>query len=426
MLKRILFSFLFLLLCLSFIQSTVPLFTPKKLEGFEVHAVTDTLSRQTWFEGKYQQSKEKLINETIGLREFFVRLYNQYNYSIFNVSESPGVVIGKKNYLYLTSYTNNYTGKNFLGKPDIESKVKDIRTLQDVLKKKNIDLIIAFAPGKASFYPEYLPDDLSKPVTENNYSVYKQLFSDYHVNFLDLHACFREIKNNTPYKLYPKYGVHWNYYGAYLAADTLKKYIEHIHGCTLPDLVLDKVELRDSLTQPDYDVGKLLNTFTEEKDTMPYPVVSYRDKPGQVKPKTLIISDSYTWLWYEEQFMQHVFTDWSFWFYNNTMYPESFTAKKSTGEIDYPSAILNKDVIVVLASECAYDLFPYGLLQKTERLYLPDSKDALVEYYKTKIKGDTAWYQKIIEKAAAKSITVEQALQEDAEWIYQDELNKKK
>ncbi len=416
MIKYILFSFLFLLLCIPYVQQNLDFFTIKKLEGVELKTEKDTLNPETWMEGRFQKNKERSVNETIGMRDLLIRIYNQYNYSLFHLTESPGVVIGKSDYLYLTSYTDNFSGKNFIGWSAIEANVKRLKMLQEALKKKNTDLIVVFAPGKASFYPEYIPDEILHNATQNNYNAYKRLLVKEGLNFLDMQSWFNHLKGKTPYKLYPKYGVHWSYYGTYLAADTLKRYIEVLRKCELPDILVDKIEERDSLQQPDYDAGHLLNVFTVEKDTMPYPFLSFREKNGG-KPKGLVISDSYAWQWYEQKILQNLFDEWSFWFYNNTMYPESFTKTKNTSDINYSEVLQKKDVIIVLASEGTLNLFPYGILDKTEGIYIPQTQEELISYYKLRISGDSTWLHAVIMKAIGKKITVEKALQEDAEWM---------
>jgi hypothetical protein len=417
MMRWILFASLFALFCLPFAQQQFHFFNPQKLDGVEITLEPDTLNAGAWFEGRFQTKRERKINETLGLREVLVRSYNQYNYMCFHTSESPGVVIGKNNYLYLTSYINNYCGNNFIGWLKTECNVRRLKMIQDALKKKNIDLLVVLAPGKASFYPENIPEEFTGNPGQNNYNAYRRYFIKEKINFLDLSQWFNQLKPESKYKLYPKYGVHWTYYGACLAADTLRKSIEALRRCNLPAIQVNNIAMEDSLRQPDYDVGELLNIYTTFKDTLPYPEISFVNIDSTTKPKFLIISDSYVWQWNELKFLQNTFNDWSFWFYNNTMYPESFVEKKFTADINYCETIQEKDIIVLLASEGTLDLFPYGFLDKTEPLYFPKDKNELIDYYQLKIKGDSAWLRSVILKAIQKKIPVAKSLHEDAEWM---------
>ena len=184
MYKRIIFAFLFSLLFLPLIQETFHVFNFKPLNGYEIKTEKDSLSAASWFKGSFQKNRQKYVEENIGFRDLVVRIYNQINYTAFHVTESPGVVLGKDNFLYLTSYTENYNGNRFIGHDAIESNSSRLKKLQDALKEKNIDLITVFAPGKASFYPEYIPDESAKPLSVNNYLAYKKAFQEKGVNFI--------------------------------------------------------------------------------------------------------------------------------------------------------------------------------------------------------------------------------------------------
>src|SRR5438045_9079475 len=113
--KTFLFSILYLILCIPFLQKSFHIFTLKKLNGVELKNEIDSTKQTSWFEGSLQQEEEKKVNETIGMRELLIRLYNQVDFTLFHTSNSPSVVVGKNNFLYLTSYIDNYSGKNFIG-----------------------------------------------------------------------------------------------------------------------------------------------------------------------------------------------------------------------------------------------------------------------------------------------------------------------
>jgi len=422
----IIFGTLFILFCLPFLEKQFHFINPDKLNGVEFEPEKDTLTLEAWMDGRFQKKEERLINEKIGLSEIFIRIYNQFNFSCFRITQNSGVVIGKKDFLYLTSYTDNFSGKNFIGGVRAQATAKLLKILQDTLKKKNIDLIIALGPGKASFYSEYVPDTiLPKIKSLNNYAAYRYFLQNENVNLIDFHSWFMKMKGHTPYKLYPKYGAHWSYYGTYLAGDSLKKFIETIHNCRLPEIRVNGIKVSDKLIQPDYDIGDLLNIYSTLKDTMPYPDLVYGDVGNLQRPKLLVISDSYAWQWNEQEYFQHMSGDWAFWFYNNTMYPESFKKTKTTADINYCETLLQKEVIVVLTAEGTYDLFPYFILDKTEPLIMPSDEAGLIEYYKLKIKSNKEWFIDIVKKAIKEQTTVEQMVVRNAEWMAKQQLEKK-
>ncbi|MCZ8286540.1 MAG: hypothetical protein O9353_13905, partial [Bacteroidia bacterium] len=114
--------------------------------------------KEDWFSGYYQEEKEKYINSAFGFRNQFVKLNNQIAYSMFRKAKANGVIIGKETYLYEQSYINAYTGTDFLGKDSIDHTIGRLKFISDTLNKLGKQLLVVFAAGKASFYPEYIPD----------------------------------------------------------------------------------------------------------------------------------------------------------------------------------------------------------------------------------------------------------------------------
>ncbi|MEI7980570.1 MAG: hypothetical protein WCI71_02895, partial [Bacteroidota bacterium] len=105
---------------------------------------------------------KKAIGENFGFRTWLIKLKNQTDFSVFNMTEAPGVVIGKHGCLFIESYIKNYTGLTFKGPAKIDYEVSKLEAIQDELKKKNIDFLLIFAPGKATFSAEDIPDRYRK------------------------------------------------------------------------------------------------------------------------------------------------------------------------------------------------------------------------------------------------------------------------
>ncbi len=171
-----------------------------------------------WFSGEFQKQCEKYIEQNIGFRSFFVRFKNQVDYTIFDVSNSPKIVVGKAGYLYEQSYIDAYLGRDFAGIEALEKMVSQAKALQMALKLRGVDLMIVLVPGKAAFYPEFIPvryASVKKRMT--NYEYFKKRFQEEGINYLDLYAEFVSMKQASKYDLYPKYGMHWSNYGAALA-----------------------------------------------------------------------------------------------------------------------------------------------------------------------------------------------------------------
>jgi hypothetical protein len=217
----------------------------RKLQGAFIPKEQPILTSSNWFSGNYQDSLSIYLNENIGFRNYFVRLNNQIAFSLFDFARANGVVVGKENFLYERNYIRAYLGKDYIGEAAIAEKVRKLEKIQDRLKKRDIELIVVFAPGKGSFYPEYIPTD-QVPSENNNYKTYVRLLNNTPINLIDFNKWFRKKKGTTVAPLYPKTGIHWSRFGELMAADSLLKYIDKLKG-TLVDFntlenILDDTE----------------------------------------------------------------------------------------------------------------------------------------------------------------------------------------
>lgn len=53
-----------------------------------------------------------------------------------------------------------------------------------------------------------------------------------------------------------------------------------------------------------------------------------------------------------------------YWYYNNSVYINNVKQEKLLALLHYGDEILGRDVVVIMASEATYDLFPYGFIEK--------------------------------------------------------------
>jgi hypothetical protein len=77
-------------------------------------------------------------------------------------------------------------------------------------------VLVILAPGKASYFPEFIPDEMATITKLNtNYEGYKAELKESTVPFIDAHQWFRNMKDTSRYPLFPKCGIHWSKYGEY-------------------------------------------------------------------------------------------------------------------------------------------------------------------------------------------------------------------
>lgn len=337
----------------------------KPLDGYVLLSPKPDFSVHKLFDGTYQHDYEKYINDNIGLRPFFVRLHNQMQYSLFDNIHANGVVVGKNNYLYEQAYLNAYNGVDYLGKNRIIEKTKAIRQLQDTLSAYGKTFFVCLAAGKATFYPEYFPDEYVKPLTDStNYKQFTNSFKQYGVNHIDMNRWFLHMKDTCHCLIYPQYGIHWSFYGTLLAADSIIHYIETERNIQMPEMKVENVAKHSNLKYSDYDIAKGMNLLFQMKTSpMCYPQkVEFEKDSSSVQPKTIVISDSFYWMMFNTGFGRQVLSYGGFWYYNNQIYPDSFESPLNVSDIDIKQALMEADVVMLMSTESNLSNLGWGFI----------------------------------------------------------------
>ncbi|HEY9114980.1 MAG TPA: hypothetical protein VIN10_09770 [Bacteroidales bacterium] len=400
----------------------------KPLKGAITEPEKATFSFSGWFSGDYQEKEETYLNESFGFRSWFIRINNQIAFSLFNKAKANGVIIGKENYLYEDNYIKAYYGTDFIGKDSIEQRMQRLKFLQDTLGKLDKSLIMVFAAGKGSFYPEFFPEEKKKEKGLTNYEVYVEIAKNLHLNFIDFNDYFLKNKKTSAYPLYPQFGIHWSYYGTCLAADSMIRYIEKLRNIDMPNLYWDEIEIENA-HGTDVDIADGMNTlFNPRTFKMAYPKIQFQADSGKVKPSILVIADSYYWGMYNFG-ISSLFSTSHFWFYNNQVYPESFQNPINTSQINLKEQIEQHDIIIILATEATLPGFGWGFIEDAYKFFNgkkvesgtdDDFQKKLTEMINF-IKTDRKWMETIEEKAALNNVSVDSMLVIDATWIINKE-----
>ena len=365
--KTYILVFVMLVICLPILQDLTHFTAVRPLSGAIEKIRSPEFTLASWFERDFQDKKEKYINQEFGLRNILVRLHNQLCYWIFDEAYAKWVVVGKSNYLYESGYIDSYYGKDFVGDEVINGQVHKLKFLQDTLKKLGKDLIVVITPGKASFFPEYIPNRFKADMKKTNYVSFVEHLNREDVDYLDFSPWFDKMKGQTPYPLYPQYGVHWSIYGSALAADSLLKYIEVRRNTDLPDLRFAGYEQPDTLRSPDDDVYAGMNLLLPPRSyRMAYPVVEIKDDSLKSKPSAIVIADSYFWNIYNQKIFQKTFRDFKFWFYNQEVFPDHFQKQTLTSGLDLRKTIEKTDVIIILSRNSDVQRFGWGFIDSLE------------------------------------------------------------
>lgn len=422
---RNLFAVIFILLFIPLLQMQFSVFNIKPLNGAIKKIDKPKFTTASWFSEDFQSQTEKYLNQQFGFRNWFVRLNNQIKYSFFNKAQANGVIIGKENYLYEESYITAFYGKDFIGKDAIEDQMQKLRFIQDTLKSRGIDIILVFAPGKGSFYPEYIPDryDTIKGIT--NHQVYVEQAKLFGINHIDFSTWFVSKKDTSRYCLYPKTGIHWSYYGMNLATDSLVSYIENVKNIDMPDLVWETIEMKKDLYGVDNDIEKGMNLLSSISNfEMPYPKIRI-DQENKIRPKAIIIADSYYWQLHNAGYSKSLFDGGEFWFYYNQIYPPRENGKSKVKDLNLLDEIYQCDVIILMCTEPFLKREFWGFIDDCYDAMLDDNPaNREIQAIISKILGNTGWTEEVRLKAKEKNIDIEEMLRLDAEYILRQKQDK--
>lgn len=370
-LNKRLFIFILILLVFPLVQYMYPIIRIAKLKGAIKEPKEVVLSFENWNNGVFQELSEEYIKAKNGLRTFWVRVYNQWNYSVNNIINPKFIVKGTNDYLYTTGYIESYLGEDYLGDAKIDSIVRDLSLIRDTLLTKGCELLIAFAPSKVWCLPENVPSkyDLSKKKI-SNYEYYLESVKRSTIPHIDFNKWFINMKDTSQYSLYPKGGIHWSIYGGLKAADSISQFMASTSQVAPIDYHVESIELTDDCKYTDADICEAMNLYywDGQHDLMAYPIIDFQNHTDLPKPKVISISDSFYWTFMNTKVHENAFAEGSqFWYYYKTIYGNG--EKIGIETVDLRTAFDDKDFVLLLATEETLDRFPYGFIKAMKQEY---------------------------------------------------------
>ena len=441
--KKIWFVILLVLLFLPMLQTFFHVVNEKPLDGAFVEAKKPIINPKTLFNETAQDSLMTWCTEQTGFRKSMIRLNNQLLYSAFGKISAIGPVKGNDGSTFIEeSYIISYTGETYLGEEKIKANTRQLKLIQDMLQTKGITLLPIFVLGKASYYPELIPEKyIAKRHETNNYQEYLKAFAEQDVEMIDFNRYFCERKGTETHPLYCNLSAHWTVYAASLAMDSLVHYMESKTQQTQAHAIITGFDTTYLMNQDD-DLYRMMNLlFPMKHNTIDQPQFGFTEG---YKPRVLAISDSYWWtVWaWNVALPENLFSDGGFWFYNKTVYPER-TPIQNVESVDYKQEIENQEFVLLVCTEATNHLWPYGFIERylsgydnifqykqpeqydaADSLYLV-FRNAEIEKNIQRIKDTPEWIENVTRQAEEKGITLEQSLWDNAEYTYRMDIEPK-
>jgi hypothetical protein len=268
---------IFVVLFLPGIQKWTEFIEVKPLDGYTPKVPNNPqLSDTGWFNSSYQKQKAGWLNENYGFRNVLMRLHNQIGYSFWNHSYTNAVIVGKDSYLFDMKYIRAWQGKDFIGSQKINERVAKLKVLKEELENQGKTVLVVMAPGKASFFHAYLPEEEQVVPDTSNYEVYCRYLKQSAIPFIDVASWFYVLRNQTEYPLFPKCGIHWSTYGATIAADSITARIAQERRTVLPRIIIDQIIFKDTANETDSDIGIGMNLIYPPKSfPLAYPLYHF-------------------------------------------------------------------------------------------------------------------------------------------------------
>ena len=437
--KSILFALTAVLLFASMLQKCFnwPRFKP--LKGYVVEQPMPELSFQGYADGSFQQQTEKHLKQGFGYREPLIRLYNQHRWDFYGkttVTEGQ-VTFGKDGWMYEPWVVADHYQRQFRYYASdstqmasmLAEEAQRVLQLQQALESHGIKLFVCLVPAKDLIYPEYLPENQDTRY-DNEPKISARFFNEEEftrlgINHLNLEQYFLQMKDTADFMLFPKTGTHWSRYAAMHGVDTLIRYMEHLDSINMHNLVFGSRYLGNAI-DPDDDLESLLNLIRPlPKPKYYYADVKADDDTTAVKPKMIVIGDSFWWTIAFQLPLKEFFSDVPYWYYNSCVY--YYPPYSSVEELNITEELLSADFVVLFY--CAtqqyrmYDGFTRKALEALgnvgESVELDSTAFFEREIQRTigDLLADPNAMKQIREKAAQYNKTEQQALRDDAVWI---------
>lgn len=429
--KQVLFLLVILLLILPALQRHFNFVAEKPLSGAFVKQEPPNFNEITvssWMDGSFQADFSNRLESHIGFHNTLLRLFNQLEYSLFREANAEGVIVGKAGELFEEDYIRAFMGEFYVGEAVWKDKVLKIKAVQDTLEKLGKSFFVILEPGKGSTYPDRFPAKYeASEAGISNYQVFSKQLAYNEVNYLDLSAVFQSWRHSAPYRLFPKAGTHWSYYGAALAADTMLKYLNKIHGGGVPQMKIVALKEDQPIRHPDDDMWLAMNVLAAAPaDNLAYPEIQF-ESAAPVKPKALFVGDSFYFNWQSDLILLNAFADVEFWYYNKTVWNRQGVEAGSIDNKDFAASIAASDVIAIMITERFHHNFAWNFDEQLYDYFFPEAEDP-IQYFANQVRINNLHFMRMVDDAKASRIELPERIRKEAEFLlYEDyQLNPEK
>ena len=371
--SRIKYFFVFVLTLLLFLPAIQFLFRFPEIKNTWLAGKVEEVSKpkftaENWLNEIFQKHFAAYLEANAGYKPWLVRLTNEWQFRLFKDADN-NVVVGDDDWLYAKPYIETFIGKDLENNDALLKRIARTKYMQTLFDSVGKQCLFILAPGKASYAQEHIPETfLQKRNAKNNYTLLKTDFEKEGVEHIDFYNYFLSKKATTPYPLFPKFGTHWSLYGAFVANDSIAKYINRKSKWVLDGYKLNGIEISKQPRGTDKDLLDLMNLFSDlPSPALAYPkVIANPSSSVHPTPTILVVGDSYMWTLYQCGVMPYIANKKSaYWYYGNTVY--NYDIQPTGVEIknlNLKEELNNYDVVLFVFTETDMINFDFNMTEK--------------------------------------------------------------
>jgi len=312
----------------------------------------------TWMNGKAQQQFE---NEWLGnsiSKTYFIRLRNQYQYSLFNKINANHIYEYNNTLFRFYHYSFN-EDNNFIGADTLKKRVEELKELQNILGK-DIPIITIIAPNKSRYFKGLLPVQNTTKTAKTNYDYLKRYLSEAKLNLIDFNDYFVQHRSSNP-AIFAKGGIHWTHYAATIAMDSVVNYISQLKNQQYNQFSYSISDC-EGFNIDDLDIALLCNLALRPKDPA-IKKVTIQSKNNGKKIKAVIVGDSFFTVVQNSKLRKTIFSkDSYFHYYFNTTYDEKYNGTPVNSKL-IKDQLKDADCVIILSEIVNLEKFGFGFQQ---------------------------------------------------------------
>jgi hypothetical protein len=334
------------------------------------------LSCSNLLDGSFQASVDEYSRMNFSLRSIAIRTMNQIDFTLFSEPHARSVIVGKEGYLFEENYIKAALGLDDVPRDTIVNRANRLSQLSNYI---NTPILVVLAPGKGNYFIEHIPTRYYYPIKYRQYEPDRLNYShdlwaselgdiSLGISVLDLHTYYQDIA-----EVFPKNGTHWSHW---VIVDAINKVSDELNkllpsGIRASYLQIDSTYRSSIMQGTDEDIEEGMNLWFELEDLETTYYKTSWQKTDTIKPKILIVGDSFGWGSVNMAVLSQGYRDSEFWFYNAEVHGPVYQPQGRSGlspeeihgittRTELYSVLSEFDAIICLSTDASLSKFPFG------------------------------------------------------------------